>query len=206
MNKKTILLALLLAGTPALAQSAPGAPDPALRAQFQKYQSVFDLSGTVGLLGQLDADKKTAITSAQAKTLLPMLQDLTKRSDLKPADAQKILDKLENNVLTGAQVSKLDDLTLKLQEEARARRAQAGQNGQGGQAGQGGLRLPGVGGFGGRGGFGGGGQGGNRQGGAGGRGGVFAAIQSGKPFNPFLQGRAADSLKSLIAALQKKLS
>ncbi len=203
MNKKTLLLALLLAVTPALAQTAPGAPNPALRAQFQKYQSVFDLTGTVNLLGQLDADKKTAITGTQAKALLPILQDLAKRSDLKPADAQKILDKLEDGVLTDAQVARLDDLTLQRQEQARARRAQAGNQGAQG----GGLRVPGVPGLGRGGGFGGGGnrQGGTAQGGAGGRGGLFAAIQGGQPFNPFTQGREADDLKTLIAALQKKL-
>lgn len=198
ITRFVLLSAALL--TPALAQTAPGAgngPTPAQQAQFKKYQPVFDLTRTVGLMAELDANKPTALSKAQAGQLLPMLKELGTRADLKPADATKILNTIEDSVLTDAQVTKLDDLTLKRQEEARARRAQNG----GGQAGAG-LRfgIPGV-----PGGAGAGqGQRPGGPGGPGGRGGLFAAIQSGQPFNPFKAGRSADALKALVAALQKK--
>lgn len=174
--------------------------DPALRKKLQEYQVVFELTRTIGFFDELEKQKGLSFTKAQATKLLPILKDLQNRADLKPADANKILSNIEDNILSDAQLSWIDKTQLQRQEEARKRFQQNGGQGGQNQNGQG---------------FGGGqnqtqnGQGqGQRQGGfggPGGRGGMFAAIQSGKPFNPFKeQQRTKDSLVATIAFLAKK--
>ncbi len=159
-------------------------------------QPVFDLSSRVALMPELEKNKATAVTKAQAKSLLPLLQKLQTAASLTGAEATKTLTQIEDKILTDKQVTALDDLDLKRQEERRAARQKAGSSGntQGGT----GLRIPGLPG----GTFGGqrqgqGGQGQARQG-QGGQG------QASGPFNPFKTGRGADTLKAYIAVLQKK--
>ncbi|WP_027483323.1 hypothetical protein [Deinococcus pimensis] len=200
--------------TPALAQQSGGAgagqggvrsPNPQMQAALKKYQPVLDLGTTVSLLADVDKDKKTTLTKAQAAKLLPILQDLAKRADLKPADAQKILSNIEDGILTDAQLTKVDDLVLAREEARRERMAKA--QASGGTGGAGGARLPFVPG----GQFGGqrrqgtqGSQNGQGGRGPGGPGGMFAAIQNGTPYNPFKSDRQAKGLQDLIAVLRKK--
>ncbi|UWX64055.1 hypothetical protein [Deinococcus rubellus] len=134
------------------------------------------------------------MTKAQAKQLLPLLQKLQSAASITAADATKTLSQIEDKILTDKQVTALDDLDLKRQEERRAARQKAGGNGQGS-----GFRIPGLpgGAFGGQNRQGQNGQ--NAQGQQAGRGGPGSG-----PFNPFKQGRQADALKSYIALLQKK--
>ncbi len=190
--KKTLFIAALLL-SPALAQNAPGGaggPTAAQRAQFQKFQSIFDLQQSVGLIADVDKEKGLAFTKDQAKKLLPILKDLSSRADLKPAEATKILDTLENKIYTTNQLQKMDDLQLARQEE---RRKQAAARGNGGGAG--GFRLPGIP----------GGAGGGQRGGQGGaRGGGFADLLAGKPFNPFKQDRGQKMIQDTVALLSKK--
>ncbi|MFZ5991649.1 MAG: hypothetical protein ACOYW9_07775 [Deinococcota bacterium] len=164
--------------------------DPEVRQRLEQYRPVFELMGILRLMLELDGQKGLAFTKAQAQKLLPILKDLQTRPDLKPADAEKILATIEDTILTPAQLKWMDETQLKRQQETRQRAQQAPQG-------------PAGGGF-----FGPGGQGtngGNRQGGAGGqRGGLFQAIQQGKPFNPFKEGRAAEGLQQLIALLSKR--
>jgi len=173
--------------------------DPAQRARFQAMQPIFDLASRVSLLPELEKGKANAVTRAQAKQLLPLLQKLQGAASLTAADATKTLGQIEDKILSDKQVTALDDLDLKRQEERRAARQKAGGNAQGG-----GFRIPGLPG----GAFGGGqgrqtqnrqGQSGQGQGQQAGRGGPGSG-----PFNPFKQGRQADALMAYIALLQKK--
>jgi len=200
--KKILLLAALLL-SPALAQTAPaapggaaqGGPTAAQRAQFQKFQSIFDLQQSVGLIADVDKEKGLAFTKDQAGKLLPVLKDLGSRADLKPANATKILDNLENKIYTPEQLQKMDDLQLARQEERRKQAAARGNTG----AGAGGFRLPGI--------PGGGVGGGQRPAGAGqggARGGGFADLLTGKPFNPFKQERGQKMIVDTVALLSKK--
>jgi hypothetical protein len=205
--KKTLTIIAIFSSlllSPALAQQnpgggpgggGPGGPNPQMREAFKKYQSVFDLVGTVNLLVDMDKEKAVAITKDQAKKLSPILKDLGSRADLKPADATKILTNIEDKILTDKQVTWMDDTRLKRQEE---RRKQAEANG----GNNGGVRLPGVGAPGGA-------QGGNRQGGQGGPGGdrraQMEAMLNGKPFNPFKAGRGQENLKTLMALIAKRV-
>jgi hypothetical protein len=166
----------------------PGGPNPAMRAQFEKYRPVFELVSNVRMMSDVDKQKGLAFTKAQAKILLPVLKNLQTRPAITPDDAEKILVNIEDKILTAAQLKWMDAEQLRLQEERRKRAQQQAQNG-------GGISLPGQ------------GQGGgqNRQGGAGGPdGGMFQAILQGKPFNPFKEGRAQEALVSLIALLEKR--
>ncbi len=194
MKKFLLILASSLALSaltfaPAFAQGAAptGRPtDPAAQARMKAMQPIFDLTGRVTLMTELDAQPKLKFTSAQAKLLLPVLKDLQSRAGLTAPDATAILTKIEDKILTDAQVTWLDDTQLKRAEERRQRMQNGG--GGGGQ-GTGGTGAPG-----------------GRTGGApGGRGGFFQAMQSGKPFNPFkLDDRAGKSLTDLIALLAKR--
>jgi hypothetical protein len=178
----------------ALAQTGPGgAPDPAMRAKFEKYRPWFNLGGTLRIMLDVDKEPKLAFTKAQAKLALPILKDLGSRAALKPEDATKINTTLEDKVVTPAQLKWMDEKRLAQEEERRKRMAEQGTQ-QGG-----GLQLPPTSSQ---------GQVGQAGGGQGGPGGgnraMFDAIQNNKPFNPFKEGRNADTLKQLIDALSKK--
>ncbi|WP_231557335.1 hypothetical protein [Deinococcus sp. YIM 77859] len=163
---------------------------PEMRARMAQMQPVMDLVQTVRLLPELEKNRATAVTKAQAKQLLPILTALQKAKVVQPNDAQKYLTQIEDKILTARQLTALDDLLLKAEQEREARRAQARSGPNGGGQGQLGLRLPGV-----------PGRLGGPSGGTGQNAG--ARGQSG-PFHPFAQGRGADALKQYIAVLQKK--
>jgi hypothetical protein len=202
-NKTLQVLALSLAllGGASFAQQAqpaqgqPGQLDPAQRARFAALQPVFDLSGRVSLLPELEKSPKTALSKAQARQLLPLLQQLQSAPAITAQGATKTLTQIEDKILTDAQVTALDDLDLRRQEERRAARAK-NPNSAGGQ----GLRIPGLPG----GGLGGQGGGQNRQGQNGQQAGQGGGAFGSGPFNPFTRGRNADTLKAYIAVLQKK--
>ncbi|MER3483261.1 MAG: hypothetical protein C4332_09090 [Meiothermus sp.] len=161
-----------------------------MRKKMQAYRPVFDLTASVRMMSELDVQKGLAFTKAQAQKLLPILKDLGARADLKPADADKILGNIENNILSDAQVQWMDTTRLQREEQMRQRAQQQGREQQG-QASA--LRMPGgppLGAFG----------GGQRDG----QGGFFQAIQDGKPFNPFKEGRAKESLDALVALMTKR--
>lgn len=197
---RTILIAAtLLALGVGFAQTPPPPDSPhpggpaggvsdAVRKKLQAYRPVFDLTATVQMMSQVDTQKGLAFTRAQAQKLLPILKDLGARADLKPAEAEKILGGIEDNVLSDPQLRWMDTTRLAREEQLR-QRAQ-------GQAGGGGLRLPGGPHL--------GGSGDGQGGGGGAHGGFFQAIQEGKPFNPFKEGRAKESLDSLIALMTKR--
>lgn len=166
----------------------PGQITPEMRARFEKMRPVFDLAQDIRLLPELEKNKATAMTKAQAAQLLPILKKLQTAQSIDPNDAKKYLAQIEDKIMTDPQVTAMDDLQLKAQQERAARRAQAQKNGQS-------VRVPGMpptGIF-----------GGNRQGQAGQNGAGQNSAQAGS-FNPFARGRSADALKTYIAVLQKK--
>lgn len=174
----------------ALAQGGPGGQDPAMRAKFEKYRPWFDLGGTIRIMIDVDKEPKLAFTKAQAKLALPILKDLGARPALKPEDATKITNTLEDKVVSPAQLKWMDEKRLAQEEERRKRLAEQGAGTQG-------IRLPGSGGQA-------GGQGGAQGGPGGGNRAMFEAIQNDKPFNPFKVGRNAENLKQLTEILSKK--
>ena len=164
------------------------------REQMQKYRPVFDLVSTVNLMLEVDKQKGLGFSKAQAKLALPILKDLAGRANLPPKDAEAILAKLEDKIMTVKQVAWMDDFRLKRDEERRKRFQQQGgnTNQQGGPS----IRIPGAGQVGGQ---------NNRQGGpGGGRGAMFQAIMQGKPFNPFKDGNGKEDITALTALLTKR--
>lgn len=203
MPSHRILLttALLLASVAAAQQnnSASGSGfqmTPELRARMAAMQPILDLSQTVRLLPELEKNKATAVTKTQAKTLLNILTTLQKASAVQPNDAKKYLTQIEDKILTEKQLTALDTLVIKAEKEQQAQRA-ARQSGQtGGQT----ARVPGL--------PGGllGGQSTQRQAGTGQAGTAQAGAGQRQPgaFNPFKEGRGAETLNSYIALLKKK--
>ncbi|MHA0041699.1 hypothetical protein [Deinococcus sp. PEB2-63] len=169
---------------------------PEMQARMKAMQPVTDLAQTVRLLPDLEQNKATALTRAQAKQLLPILTTIQKATGVQPNDAKKYLTQIEDRILTARQLTALDSLMLKAEQDREARRTQAQRSGQ-----TQGQRVPGL-----PGGLGtlmgdqgqrpagqtGQGQAGQGQGG-----------QSGQ-FNPFKQGRVAEQLGAYITVLQKK--
>lgn len=171
----------------------PGVPSgisEEMRKKMQAYRPVFDLTRSVALLNELDQQSGLALTKTQAQKLLPILKDLAARPDLKPADADQILSTIENTVLTDAQLQWMDTTRLQREEQMQQR---APTQGQEQQTQGGGLRLPG-------------GPRSGQNGPGGPRGGLFQAIQQGKPFNPFKEGRAKARLDALIALVSKRIA
>lgn len=194
--KKAVLVSTALAVTAlAAAQQSQGGNfqqnmTPEQRARFQAMKPIFDLAQDIRLLPDLEKNKATAMTRAQAQQLLPILTTLQKAASIQPNDAKKYLSQIEDKILTDKQLTAMDDLQLKAEQERQARAAQRQASGQSGQ------RLPGV-----PGGF----FGGQRQGGQNGQNAQGQNGQNGqRQFNPFKQGRSADALKAYIAVLQKK--
>jgi hypothetical protein len=164
--------------TPALAQQGGGPggggfqmpPEMAKWRDQHKHHNQLSRMISRGL-PELEKDKSTAITAAQAKSLLTILNPW-KTKDKMTADQAKGLIKQVQNVFTAKQKTILGKIP-------------EGRGFGGGRPGGGGPGGPGGGGprAGGGGGFGGGGGAGNRQGGGGGgRGFNLAQMQN---FNPF---------------------
>lgn len=194
--RKWIVLAVSAIALTSVALAQPGGPgnfSPEMRKKFEAYRPVFELSTLVRMLQDVEKEKGLAFSKAQAGKLLPILKDLKGRADIKPADAEKILSNIEDNILSDAQLDWIDKTRLERQEEARRRQEERGQQGQQGQ----GVRVPGLPPIG-------GGQGGQRQGGPGGQGGFFRAIMEGKPVNPFKDGRGKENIDAIITVLSKK--
>ena len=193
-----LALALLATATAQSGQTPGGnggqnggrALTPEMRARMAQMQPVMDLAQDFRLLPELEKNRATALTGAQAKQLLPIIATLQKARTVTAADAKKYLSQIEDKILNDRQLTALDSLHLKAEQEREARRAQGGQA-------QGLPRLPGMPGgaaF---------GQGGQRQGSQGGQGGRTGQFDPAS-FNPFKAGRDADALKTYVAALQKK--
>lgn len=72
-------------------------------------------------ISQLDKDKKTAITKAQAQKLIPILQELGKVNLLPKKDAEKFIQRIEG-VLTNAQITFLDKLEIERQKRLQEMR------------------------------------------------------------------------------------
>ncbi|GGJ70574.1 hypothetical protein [Deinococcus aquiradiocola] len=174
----TALLGLLPLAHAQQTQAAPGVQGtPGQRgpggAHNPAFAATFDLIRTVNGLRDLDKDPKTAITRAEAKTLLPILKTLQSARTLPPATATSTLARIEDT-LSDPQLTALDTIALKRQQAMRSGQGRQGytgprpggsSQGQPGQAGTGPrpTRTPGM--------------------------------------NPFLQGRVADGLGTLIRTL-----
>lgn len=158
--------------------------DPEMRKKLEAFQPVFELTRLVAILSEVDKQKGLAFTKAQAKKLLPILKDLLSRGELKPADAEKVQVTIEDNILNATQLKWIDTTQLERDKQMRLH----GQQGQGQQAQgqQGQVQHQG------------------RPGDPGERGGFFQAIQQGKPFNPFKEGRSNENLDAIIAVLSKR--
>lgn len=175
----TLTLTALTVGVASAQQSAQRQMTPEMQARMKATQPITDLAQTVRLLPDLEKNKATALTRAQAAQLLPILTTLQKAAAVQPNDAKKYLTQIEDRILTAKQLTALDGLFLKAEKEREAQRGQR-QNAQG----QGDGNRPA-------------GQGAGRpdQNGQGGQPGQF---------NPFKQDRLADGLKAYVALLKKK--
>ncbi|GGL87103.1 hypothetical protein GCM10010840_26230 [Deinococcus aerolatus] len=199
MRKAFFLTATFALTTIASAQQGGQDRQPTAeqRARIAQMQPVNDLSQTVQMLPELEKNKATAMSKAQAKSLLTIFTALQKAAAIQPNDAKKYLSQIEDKILTDKQLTALDSLMLKAEQQRAAQRGQRAAGGQGGA----GARIPGL-----PGGIGGGqrpgrqGAGSANAGGQNAQGGQFDPAK----FNPFKTGRGADALKAYIAVLQKK--
>ncbi len=201
LNKTVLAASVLLLIASATAQTGSTAQQrqmtPEMKAQIAKMQPIRDLAQDIRLLPDLEKNKATAMTKAQAKQLLSILTTLQKATTVQPNDAKKYLAQIEDKIMTEKQLTAMDGLQIIADKEAAARRAQRQASGQTGL-----NRIPGVpGGFTGQ-----AGQRTNRTG----QTGQFDPSKfdpskfDPSKFNPFKQGRSADALKAYIAVLQKK--
>ncbi len=198
MNYGPLLTLSLLTGLASAQQNTPRATPPQMTAEMRtrmaQMQPITDLAETVRLLPELEKNKATAVTRTQAKSLLSILTALQKAAAVQPNDAKKYLAQIEDKILTSKQLTALDSLLLKAEEQRAASRAQAQRSGQTGQPRITGMPLPGMAGQ---------GQNRTRQGGQNQAGQGPGARQPGQ-FNPFKQGRTAEALTAYMKVLQKK--
>jgi len=100
-------------------QGTPGQRGPA-STRNPAFAATFDLIRTVNGLRDLDKDPKTAITRAEAKTLLPILKTLQSARTLPPATATRTLARIEDT-LSDPQLTALDTIALKRQQASAQR-------------------------------------------------------------------------------------
>jgi hypothetical protein len=81
---------------------------------------IMELSSLLRDLQSIEKDKKLAITKKQSEKLIPILQDLGKKNLLPAKEAEKFIEKIEG-VLTDAQITFLDRLTLEREKEREER-------------------------------------------------------------------------------------
>ncbi|GGR47689.1 hypothetical protein GCM10008959_06110 [Deinococcus seoulensis] len=186
-----LTLTALTLGAASAQQTGQRQMTPEMQARMKAMQPITDLAQTVRLLPDLEKNRATALTKAQAAQLLPILTTLQKAAAVQPNDAKKYLTQIEDKILTAKQLTALDGLFLKAEKEREAQRAQRQSSGQ-----NAGTRIPGL--PGGVGGF-----GGNRSGGQNAQGQNGQGGQPGQ-FNPFKQERTAEQLKAYVALLKKK--
>ena len=130
------LTAALTLATLASAQQTGQTLTAEQRARIAQMQPINDLSQTVRLLPELEKNKATAATKTQAKSLLTLLATLQKAAAIQPNDAKKYLTQIEDKILSDKQLTALDSLMLKAEQERAAQRAQrTGRwSGRGGRA------------------------------------------------------------------------
>ncbi|MBB6017100.1 hypothetical protein ACFP9V_22875 [Deinococcus radiopugnans] len=191
MNNVLVLTTVLALATLAFAQQGGQTLSAEQRARMTQMQPANDLAQDIRLLPGLEKNKATAVTKAQARSLLSILTTLQKATSIQPNDAKKYLTQIEDKILTDTQLTALDALVIKDEKEREAQRAQRQATGQNSA----GVLLPGN-----LGGLGGGAASGRNTVNAGAQGSQFDPSK----FNPFKDGRGADALKTYIAALQKK--
>ncbi|GGJ51925.1 hypothetical protein [Deinococcus roseus] len=134
MKSKNTLRAvtlLVLSLSPALAQQAQTGnqtqgQNSQMRAEMDKIRPILDLSREIRQLGNLHKQKGLAISKAQAAKLIPILKDLQTRKSLTATQADSILVKIEDTILSDKQLTWLDSQGF----------GPGGQNGQAGSNGQ----------------------------------------------------------------------
>ena len=104
-----IAAAVLAIGT----TSAQTTPDPALQEAKEKLQVVYDLGRVFGYIHTMDKEqKKLALTTAQAKSLVAIADKILAARRLEPKTADAWLKEIEDSILRADQLMFVDGLAL----------------------------------------------------------------------------------------------
>ncbi len=143
---RTILfaaLALSVAVPGGLAQNRPNIP-PEMQARMRAWQkfrdshkNVFALQRTVGALEELEKDKKTQLTKAQAQKILPVLKAWRGKPVMTDAQALKV----NKQITAPLSLAQLKKVAASGDRRTRRPGGPGGFNGTGGQPGAGGARA-----------------------------------------------------------------
>jgi hypothetical protein len=173
MKRPTIFALASTLTVSLVAQSAHAGPQQKMITQYRGWM---DLMGMVYSLVEMDKQPALALSTDQAKQVLPILKNLSSREDLRPNEAISIIDKLKKEVLpTPKQKQYLEAASQK--RDADMRQA----SGSGGQPNLPFIKFgPSL--------F-----------------GMVQAMQNDKqPYNPFRGGPGEDNLKKLSTAIEKR--
>ncbi|MEI8093105.1 MAG: hypothetical protein WCG80_02740 [Spirochaetales bacterium] len=119
-------IALLLTATLA----AQTTQDPALAVAKEKLEVVYDLGRVFGYLHTMDKEqKKLALTATQVKSLMLIAEKIRTTPRLEPKPAEALLTEIELKILTGAQLTFVDDLAIARLSERTTAGTGAGNTG-----------------------------------------------------------------------------
>ncbi|HOX18117.1 MAG TPA: hypothetical protein PKW82_06640 [Spirochaetales bacterium] len=112
-NRIALALALVLAASFVLAPAALAqtTPDPAIQKAREDTAVVFDLGRTFGYLMTIEKDSKVpALSATQLKDLYDIMVQIRTTKRIEPAPAKAWLAKIEDKILTPAQLMAVDKL------------------------------------------------------------------------------------------------
>ena len=133
----------LLLGTGTLFGPGPtlsaqtGAPDPAMQRARQETQVILDLGRLINFVDRMDSEQQNLrLTREQARHLARLMGEIKSTSRLTPAVAERLMQEIEDDVLTPRQLMHTDRIWAEAERSVESGAARSGSSGGGTRAGQ----------------------------------------------------------------------
>ena len=134
MNKKIFTMIFLVALTAGTVSAQTSADDPEIQKAKEETALVFDLGRYFGFIYQMHAEEsKLALAAGQMDEIFRIMQTIKSLERIEPEEAEKLLVRLEDEILTPDQLIYVDQLAI---ERMEARDTSTEQNTPGSGAGQ----------------------------------------------------------------------
>jgi hypothetical protein len=112
-NRNTAIAALLLALAPLVAFAQTAAEDPAIQKAKDETAVVYDLGRVFGYLATMDKEApKLVLSRDQLLKLMDVMTTIKATKRFVPKEAEKLLVKIEDTILTAAQLAYVDQLAI----------------------------------------------------------------------------------------------
>lgn len=131
---RLLLAVTLLLGTGTLFGPGPalsaqtGAPDPAMQRARQETQVILDLGRLINFVDRMDAEQQNLrLTTEQARRLARLMGEIKSTSRLTPALAERLMEEIEDDILTPRQLMYTDRIWAEAERNAESSAARPRQ-------------------------------------------------------------------------------